>query len=200
MNFKTWTPYCALLAVILLGSSLLLFGQQDTDFALLGPDLIAAQAKMAGEWNLAFCGNPDTEGGRYSLSVTDDVITAKYEQSLSALYGVGLRKERRHKSAGFKYAFKQGDRLPYGDQEVDILTFVRVSSGKNGLTSELKLLLTPDGKIKGNFDVTDANDKTESMLVFGQRGDQKSLAAFVAHAQETCHAVHVLALRDNDQE
>jgi len=197
---KIWTPYCALLLTVILCSSLLFFGQQDTDFALLGPDLVAAQAKMAGEWNLAFCGNPDTEGKLYSLSVTDDVITADYEQSLSALYGVGLRKESRHKNVGLKYAFKQGDRLPYyGDQEVDILTFEHESSGKNQSASELKLFLSSDGKIKGNFDVTDASGKTESMLVFGQRGNQKSLAAFVAHARETCHGVHVLALKDNDQ-
>ncbi len=95
---KIWTPHYALLLTVILCSSLLLFGQQDTDFALLGPDLDAAQAKMAGEWNLAFCGNPDTEGERYSLSVTDDVITTKYEQTLSALYGLGPRKEPRHKN------------------------------------------------------------------------------------------------------
>lgn len=198
---KIWTPYCALLLTVILCSSLLLFGQQDTDFALLGPDLVSAQAKMGGEWNLAFCGNPDTEGERYSLSVTDDVITASYEQSLSALYGAGLRKESHHKNVGLKYAFKQGDRLPYyGEEEVDILTFEHVPSGKNQSASELKLFLSSDGKIKGNFFVTDASGKEENMLVFGQRGNQKSLAAFSVRARETCHGVHVLALKNNDQE
>ncbi len=183
----------AVLALIVSGAVAIL-AQQDTDFALLGPDLVAAQTRIGGEWNLAFCGNPKHAAERYTLSVTDELIAGELDKRLMSIHKVGLPSETTFDTGGeLTFKFTRGDRFPDGhDGQIDVLTFEH--QGKR--LQHLEIYVTPKGRILGTYvELTPGSElpvPPSRTLVFGRRGTRESLPLFVEEAADVCGQVHAL--------
>jgi len=186
----------AILAIILC-SSAALFAQQDTDFALLGPDLAAAQNKMAGEWNLAFCGKAPESAARYTLSLTDSLVAADSVKRLTSIHNVGLSSETTSDTSA-EPAFKltRGDRYPDGHGgEIDLLTFEQpLTVAGEQRVAHLEIYATPKGRIMGSYFEQNPDSEPpaplDRTLVFGRRGTRDSLHKFAATARDLCGQVH----------